>query len=230
MNLIATILAQSPPFQGLPASVLADLRSIAHLYRLHPQEVLFEKNDLAQFIYIVGEGSLRLLDYTPDQAVTLQVLGVGDLFSLAALKPDEVYPGRTEAIQESVVVGLAGADFRQVMAQQPALALCVADCLVTRLHQAHDRVRQMALERVEQRLANALLHLAQKFGSPSANDSTVIELPLSRQDLADFIGTTLETISRTMREWEKQGLVRSSRLRVTLVDSNGLSKLARPQA
>jgi CRP-like cAMP-binding protein len=85
--------------------------------------------------------------------------------------------------------------------------------------------RELATERVERRIARALLRLVPQMGREVA-DGVVIDLRLSRQDLADLTGTTLYTVSRTLSQWEKQGLVQSGRERVLIRLPHALAALA----
>jgi CRP-like cAMP-binding protein len=99
------------------------------------------------------------------------------------------------------------------------------DCLIERVHHIHDRVRQMAAERAEQRLARALLLLAEKFGRLE-EDHLHLALPLSRQDLAQFIGATFETVSRICSDWERRGYIRTGRKQMSLLDEAAIRELA----
>lgn len=215
----------SPQFADLPPAVLAALQSISRVYTLQAGEILFYTNDRAQAFYIVESGSLRLVDIKGSQDVALRVFGVGDVCGLMAITGEGAYPAQVEAITASRVWGIWGSEFRRLMFEFPELGVKMTDLLIHRLHTAHDRVRQMAIERVEQRLAKIVLTLVNQFGVPNADGKT-IDLPLSRQDLADLAGTTLETVSRVMREWEKKGVVRSLRLQVTLLDETHLTQIA----
>jgi CRP-like cAMP-binding protein len=86
------------------------------------------------------------------------------------------------------------------------------------------RYRELATEKVERRIAHALLRLTAQLGT--RNETGQIELPFTRQELAEMSGTTLFTVSRTLSEWERRGLVETGRERVTIRTPHDLVKLA----
>jgi CRP-like cAMP-binding protein len=88
-----------------------------------------------------------------------------------------------------------------------------------------DRYQELATERVEQRVARALLRLARQVGQKE-EDGILINLPLSREDLAEMIGTTLYTVSRILSRWEHQGLVKTGRERVLIRNPHALVDIA----
>jgi CRP-like cAMP-binding protein len=93
------------------------------------------------------------------------------------------------------------------------------------LRQFQDRLRELATERVERRLARMLLRLARQSGQ-KVTGGILIDLPLSRQNLAEMIGTTLYTVSRILSQWEAHGLVETGRERVVIRRPHGLVVIA----
>ena len=88
-----------------------------------------------------------------------------------------------------------------------------------------EQIRSLAVERVEQRIARTLLKLAETSGSDMA-DGRVIEMPLTRQDVADMTGTTVETAIRVMSKFRRLSLIRTRRGKVVLVDQEALLRIA----
>jgi CRP-like cAMP-binding protein len=99
----------------------------------------------------------------------------------------------------------------------------------TRLNDTHSRVVEMATEQVEQRVAHALLRLVKQTGK-TTDEGILIDFPISRQDIAEMTGTTLHTVSRLLTSWEDQGLVKSGRQKVTIVEPHRLFLLAQGRA
>ncbi len=97
--------------------------------------------------------------------------------------------------------------------------------LAGRLHELQDRYRELATERVERRVARAVLRLARQAGRKT-DAGILIDLPLSRQDLAEMTGTTLYTVSRILSSWESAGLVEVGRERVVIKRGHGLVSIA----
>jgi CRP-like cAMP-binding protein len=88
-----------------------------------------------------------------------------------------------------------------------------------------ERLRELATERVEQRVARTLLRLARQVGR-KVEGGVLIDMPLSRQDLAEMTGTTLYTVSRILSQWEQQHLVETGRERILIRQPHGLVAIA----
>jgi CRP/FNR family transcriptional regulator, nitrogen oxide reductase regulator len=112
---------------------------------------------------------------------------------------------------------------REMMKTRPALSLDLMDFMTTNIQEMQERYRELATERVEQRIARALLRLTSQSGKRSEEG---IELALSRQDLAEISGATLYTVSRVVAEWERKGLVRTGREKVKITRPHEMVKIA----
>jgi CRP-like cAMP-binding protein len=101
--------------------------------------------------------------------------------------------------------------------QHPRVGLRIISLLSSRLREAQGRLRDLAGERVEQRLARMLLMLSIKLGST---------LPFTRQELSDMSGTTTETTIRVLSQWKERGIISSTRGKIVICDAAKLSLLA----
>jgi len=87
--------------------------------------------------------------------------------------------------------------------------------LAPRLRKAHEMMARMSSEKIEQRLAAVLLILAESYATDS-EDGTVLTVPLTRQDLAEMAGTTVETAIRVMSKWQKQQVLSTNHQWITI--------------
>lgn len=228
MSQITLDLKQIPFMSDLDTPTLIAIREIARLHHLMPREFLFHQGDLASAVYIIQKGGVRLVEYTSDgQVVNHKVYGQYDIFGMLAVSGAYPHPASIEAIDESWIICLPGESARRVMGEYPQFALLLIDLMVKHIHHAHDRLRQMAAERVEQRIARALLHYHRKFGVIE-NGEHVIDVTLSQQDIAEFTATSVESVNRTLRAWHRQGIVACSRQHVDILDAAALSQIAQP--
>lgn len=228
MSTAATLSALStvPALQHLSIPTLDAMTRIARVCGFRPGEVLVYQGSPIQSFFIVLRGAVRLAEYGPGgQTVALKIYGPGDIFGLLAVSGTYPHNAQVESIQESVIASISGSDTRQLILDHPQLGLTIIDLLTNHVHHAHNRIRDMAAKRVEQRLARAILHLAAKFGR-SCGSVTSIDLILSQRDLADYISTTVETINRTLTAWERQEIVRSSHKHIDVLDQPALLLLA----
>ncbi|MBA7632907.1 CRP-like cAMP-activated global transcriptional regulator [subsurface metagenome] len=142
--------------------------------------------------------------------------GPGEMFGEVAVFENKPYPASAQAVAETKVVGIRGEDFLSFLANHPQVALRIINVLGGRLRDAQARLRDLAGERVEQRLASVLLMLAAKLG---------FTLPFTRQDIADMTGTTTETAIRVMSHLKDRGIIRSARGQVVIIDEERLRLL-----
>jgi CRP/FNR family transcriptional regulator, nitrogen oxide reductase regulator len=215
-----------PAFQHLSEDILNAMASIACVYSLKPGEVLLYQGDEIHSFYVVQCGGVRLVDYTADgQSVSLKIYGPGDVFGLLAISGSYPHPTQIEAVHQSLIIGIDGHDVRQMMMAHPLLALTAIDLLTKHVHEAHRRIRHMAVEKVDRRLARALLQFSDKFGFDDGGCIN-IDLPITQRDLAEFTGTTVETINRTLTAWCKQGIVACSHKHIDILDRDALANIA----
>jgi CRP-like cAMP-binding protein len=135
------------------------------------------------------------------------------------------YPVTATAVNQVSLLSWEDQKMLELMHQYPQLAINSLSILATRIQEFQDRFREIATERVERRIARALLRLASQTGR-KLEHGILIDISLTRQDLAEMTGTTLYTVSRTLSQWEKDGLVSSQREQVTILSPHKLVVLA----
>jgi CRP-like cAMP-binding protein len=219
-------LADLPRFKDFDSAAIDAIERQASLYNLNTGDYLFRQGDTAHSIYIVLDGGVRLVEHTLDgQVVHLKLYARGDIFGMLALSGEFPLPAGIQAVTDSHILGIRGSHLRELVQTIPALGLLVIDLLIEHVHTSHSRIRQIAAERVEQRLARALLHYAQKFGT-RVDDVVSIDIRLSQRDLAEFIGTTPETINRVLKAWEHKGIIHCGRQHIDILAECPLNQFA----
>lgn len=217
-------------FARMEPEVVAALYRIARLYELEPGETLFHQGDVADSVFVVQSGGLQLVEHTADgKAVNLKLYGRGDFFGMLAISGEFRHPAGVIAAQDSEVIGLRASELRRLVRQYPSLGLLFIDMLVEHTHHAHERIRHLATERVGQRVARALLHFHRKFG-PADSTGNTIRINLTQQDLAEFVGSAIETVNRTLRVWEDHGLIKRSRMHIELQDLEAIRGIAQGES
>jgi CRP-like cAMP-binding protein len=220
------ILRRTELFHGIPDDVLTDLHAAAFRKRLDVNDVLFRQGDAVESFYVVIVGRFRVTQTTPEgQQIIIRYLGPGQLAGYSALTGAEHHPGTVTALDDGHLFGWSRGVIQQFMGRHAAIAVNAAAVLGKRYHELQIRLRELATERVEQRIAHTVLRLAQQAGHRTAR-GIEIAFPLSRQDLAEMTGTTLHTVSRTLSAWEEKGIVDSGRRRVIVCKSAELETMA----
>lgn len=223
---LADHLGHAPLFQGLTADVLARIRRQARTRALAPGESFFREGDEADAFFVLTTGRVKLTQLTPEgHQVVLRIIGAGDAFGGAGAFGDLTYPTGAEAVEPAVALVWTSSAIRQLLEAEPRLALNAVQFVAARLHDLQRRHRQLMTERVEQRVARALLRLAHEAGR-RVEAGMEIDFPVSRQDIAEMTGTTLYTVSRLLSAWEDRGIVRSGRQRIVLTTPHALVAIA----
>lgn len=215
-----------PFFADLPEEALAAIREAACTYVLQPGEILYQQGDIADSFYVVLEGGVRLVEQTDTtKEVGLKIYGKGELFGALAIQGPYPHPSRVEALLDTTVIGIRGEHARELILQHSELGLKIIDSMIVHVHHAHERIRELASEPVNRRLARALLKLCDKFGVDGPN-CIHIDMPVTQYDLALFVNTTVETVNRTLQQWSKEGIVDTSRMHINIVDCDALVAIA----
>ncbi len=220
------ILSRSYLFNGLGAGELDAVLEAAHTRALSRSEFYFQQGEPATTLYVLISGKARMVQLTPEgNQVLLDFLAPGDMFGGVAFLGHALYPVSVEAVEDCVAAGWDGDVMAHLMEQHPRIAFNAMHHMSNRIQELQDRLRELSTERVERRVANALLRLAQQTGKKTP-EGVLINLALTRQDIADMTGTTLYTVSRILSHWEQLGIVDSGRERVVIRSPHRLVAIA----
>lgn len=221
-----TALAQVCLFRNLPPRDLAAIVETANLRSLAPRAILLRHGQPARAFYVLMRGRLKVGQRTPDGHETAaRLLGPGEMVGGPALFGNATYPVTAAAIESSVVLCWTAAAISALVDRYPPLARNLMLAMANRIVELQDRVRELATESVHQRIARALLRLADQLGKPTPA-GILIAARLSRQDLSDMTGTTLFTVSRTLSHWKRDGLVDTGRQKIILRQPHLLRAIA----
>ncbi len=219
-------LEQAALFHGLERPALTQVWQAAQPIRLEADQYLFLQEDPAERFYLLTEGKLKLSQVTVEgQQVIMGYSAPGQAVGAAAALALPGYPVSAQAVGPSRALGWSRESAHRLMLAHPQMALNVVQDLAGHVVEYQNRLRELATERVERRIARTLLRLARQVGRKTP-EGVRIDMPLTRQDLAELAGTTLYTVSRTLSQWESQGLVQSGREQITLRKPHGLVMIA----
>jgi len=214
----AEILRGSFIFSSLNDDELGELADLAIERSFVPNEFIFWDGDAPEWFYIVAEGKVKVLKHSSlGKEFIIAFFSPGEMFGEVAVFENKPYPASAQAVAETKVVGIKREDFLSFLANRPQVALRIINVLGGRLRDAQSRLRDLAGERVEQRLASVLLMLSAKLG---------LTLPFTRQEIADMVGTTTETAIRVMSQLKDRGIIRSVRGKVIILDEEKLRLLS----
>ena len=202
----------------------ADLQRVLDLARerAYPKNsvILFE-DDPGDALYVVKDGQVKVVLIGEDgREVILSVLGPGEFFGEMALIDDEPRSAHVIAMDDSALLVLRREDFQGLLAETPAIALSMLRELTRRLRRVDEKVGSLVLLDVNGRVASLLLELSQEAGGDR------ITRRLTHHTIAQMIGSSRETVSRTMRELVDKGFIEVSRRDIVIRDRAALEQAA----
>ena len=220
------ILQAMPFFAGLSERDWEKVIDLFSERQYQKDDYIFLEGEAPEALYIIRTGKVKVLRHSTDgKDVVLRVGGAGHLLGTVAVFDGGGYPGTAQVIEECTALVIARNDCLTLVNRYPVFALAVISDLGSRLRSSAEQIRSLAVERVEQRIARVLLKLAETAGSDSP-EGRVIEMPLTRQDVADMTGTTVETAIRVMSKFRRLELIKTRRGKVVLVELAALQEIA----
>jgi CRP/FNR family transcriptional regulator len=187
---------------------------------------IFSEGDQPEWFYIVSKGKIKITKISHDgKEIILEIISPTDIFGGVAVIRGFPYPANAVAMEDSEVFKISRRNLMRLVDRFPNLMYCIALQLGDRMKSSYDSLKNIALERVEARIAALLLKLANKVGMET-REGTLIDMRLTKQDVADMVGTTVETSIRTFSKFKKEGLVTDSDGKFIIKDKERLQELS----
>lgn len=209
-----SLLTHVPPFDGLSRRDIREALDLAVPRRFEADETIFAEGEEAAHFFLLLDGTVRVVRTTPqgEQIIALHIPS-GQLFGFARAIGRTTYPANAEAARECLVLMWPTRLWDGFCERFPGFRASISHTVGSRLGEMQDRLIELATQRVEQRVALALLRLIEQTGRTTP-EGIEVDFPITRQDLFEMTGTTLHTVSRLMSAWQRDGIVESGRRRI----------------
>jgi CRP/FNR family cyclic AMP-dependent transcriptional regulator len=173
--------------------------------------------------WIVEKGLLKVYTVAADgSTLTFAILGPGDTFGETTILAGHWLSATVEALEPTQVRHLSADQLENLLRQCPDFALALLRNLARRIQQSQERLFYISRLKISQRLAHALLGLAETVGKQTDNG---IEIRLTHQEIADYIGASREAVSRTLERWARRGWLFNTRKCILLKELEPLQSL-----
>lgn len=218
------------PFDSIPllATLKQDdraaLEPLCRIRGYEKGEVIFREGDPADRIHFVATGRVKIVKAAGARDIIIEILGVGEPAGAVAAFERRPFPATAIALEPAAIVSIPEREFFELLERRPDMTRRVLSGLTMRLMMVNKRLADMTGS-AESRAARLFLTLAERMGRADGQN-TFLPLALSRQEIADLLGTTLETAIRLMSRWQKEGVVLTEKEGFVVPDIAALRNIA----
>lgn len=221
-----SLLTGLPPFRKLAQPQIREILDAATALRFDPGVAVFSEGLTIERFFLLMDGHIRVIRTTPggDQIIALHI-APGQLFGIGAALGRTTYPATAMTADECLALAWPNRLWATFTERYDGFATETYKAVGERVGEMNNRIVEMATQQVEQRVACAILRLITQTGR-KVEGGIEIGLPITRQNISDMTGTTLHTVSRLLSGWERDGIVRSERRKITVTAPHRLVVLS----
>ncbi len=213
------LLKSSPWFAGLSDEQCLRLERAAGILQIKRGGSLVLDRESSRWVYLVIRGRLRVTTITPQgKEAVLGYVDPGELFGEQTLLGEPNTADRVEAADESRIARIPAELVQGVMEESPLATLAITKLIGMRLSRLERRLRSLLFRSNRERLLHLLVDLARQYGIPKVQ-GVEIKIAFSHQELANLVGSTRESVTLLLGELESQRLIRVTKRRISLLDS-----------
>lgn len=222
-----SVLRSSTLFNSLGSSEIDELARVSHMAYAERGETIWLHGREVDFYGLAGTGFIKMVrSLETGQEVTTEIIGPGQIFGLLGTIEGTGCPLSARAVCNTWYLKVPKGAFMPIYESSVTLKAHLLRRTTQRFRQTMDLMAKMSTGRVEEKIAVILLLLAQSYGDETSRGVT-LQVPLTRQDISEMAGTTVESTIRVMSRWQKEGLIASDHKFVTLLDVQGLEDVLR---
>jgi CRP/FNR family transcriptional regulator len=223
---VEDMLRFSTTFRRLQPADRQRVAEVARAHRYPKGATIFTEGDPSEDFFTVVTGRVKVFKMTPaGKDVILEIFGPGDPLGATAAYEGRPFPASAVALEETTCVLVPRGAFFLLLEQHPSLVRGLLTGLTHRLVELTTRIAELSGARVEARFARLFLTLGKDLGKPGTG-GTFVPMALTRQELADWTGTTIETSIRIMSRWGREEIVRTDKDGFTVLDRATLEAIA----
>jgi CRP/FNR family transcriptional regulator len=220
------VLRRLPFFRRLTPGLRGRVAGVARLKSFGNHELIFSEGDPSDAFIVIVDGRVKVFKSTPaGKEIILEIFGAGDPLGAVAVYEGVPFMASAQTIEPSRILRIEKPAFFQLLEQDPQMVRGLLSGLTLRLAELTRRLADLSGARVEVRFARLFLKLCDQIGR-TERGGVFVPMPLSRQELADLTGTTIETAIRIMSRWQKEDLVHTEKDGFVVIDRDALESAA----
>lgn len=220
------LLRRLPFFRRVSSELRARVAAVARLKQYEKGELIFAEGDPAHAFIVIVTGRIKVFKSTPSgKEIILEIFGDGDPLGAVAVYEGAPFMASALALEPSQLLSIDHREFLRLLEEYPAFVRGLLSGLTIRLAELTRRLAELTGARVEARFARLFLKLCEQIGREERN-GVFVPMPLSRQELADLTGTTIETAIRIMSRWQKEDVLHTESDGFVVLDRKALDEAA----
>ena len=221
------IIKKIPIFSGLGPEELNDVKDIYVSKKIEKGKIIFFEGEPGNGVYFVKDGKIKI--YKSDaqgREYILHIFGPGNIFAEAVLLEGGPYPASAEAVEDSVVGMIKNQDIENLLRKNNKIALKIMKILAHRLRESQEEIKNLVFRDTYDRTACVLHKMSLDHGIKTSK-GIIVELPITRTELASIVGTSRETVTRMLSEMKRKGVIDMNRQKITILNERMLMKCVR---
>jgi CRP/FNR family transcriptional regulator len=227
VNPVVEALRTATLYRSLSEDDRRRLAEVALVKSWDKGETIFREGDPSDFLLTVLAGRVKVVKLQPSgKEVILEIFGPGDPVGAVVAYEGRPFPASAIALDRTTCLLVRRGPLFGLLEAHPSLVRGLLSAFTRRIVELAQRIPEVAGARVETRFAHLFLKLADRVGRPR-DGALFIPMVLSRQELADLTGTTIETCIRLMSRWAKEGVMETEKDGFLLVERSALEDLTR---
>lgn len=222
MTYIGDALKKIPLFSGLTYNELERIAKIATERTFKKQSFVFMEGERREAVFFIQTGAIKVYKVDTDgNEQVISLLQKNDMFPHIGFFDDSPYPATAEVIQDAELLVIRIEDFDKLLMDNPQIAIKVMKMMGQRILQLQQRLQELISGDVFRRVVHALMRLANEYGQ-ERQDGVFIAMPMTNQDFANMVGTSRESINRTLNQLKKEKLLDINRKGILIYDLEAL--------
>jgi CRP/FNR family transcriptional regulator len=197
-----------PIFSSLDREELKQVVSLITQKKYKKDDIIVEEGIVLQNFIIVSKGKIKVFGYSQDgKEQIMYVLTKGDFFGARNLLQKKDADYNAMAMEDTVVCNISTEDFQSLLYKYPGISIKIMDVLCSRLEKMESMFRKISPKDVDSRINMMLLEFSQKYGIKHS-EGILVRLPMSREEMANYIGVARETLSRKLTSLNEEGIIK----------------------
>jgi CRP-like cAMP-binding protein len=216
-----------PLFAALTDDEFRSIEAVFQLKAYPKNHVIFLEEETGNYMYVVLAGKVKVTKSNAAGKETLLAIHQpGDFFGEMALLDGKTAPATVAAMEDCKIVTISKADFQRHLMRNEKIVAQIIQVLCGRLRQVWSQLPTLSYDNAEARIRAGIMQISRRHGIADAR-GTLINLKITHQELAEMVGTSRETVTRTLSELQRDGVIQIADRRIIVVDSK---RLAPPEA